>query len=102
MDGAAVQAVAPHLPLTDRITDLLIDMLDYNNGASKAQFQALYYLTAEAHCRAAQGELPTVRRPSRIWDAPAPKQPWYGRDQDLNPLPVVTPKAYRVAGFRVH
>lgn len=94
--------VAPQLSITDRITDLLIDMQYSRKGASQAQLNRLAALTAEAHRQAALGQITLVSRVSRIWDTPDKSKPqWYGRDETLFPLPAVTPRAYRVGGCRV-
>ena len=96
--------VAPQLSITDRITDLLIDMEDAGRGPSLHQLNRLATLTAEAHRQAALGQITLVSRVSRIWDAAPAKatKAWYGRDENLFPLPAVTPRTYRLGGARVH
>lgn len=97
-----VAEAAPYFFLTDRITDLLLDMTDHGKGPSQPQRALLSELTAEAHLLALNGKLPTERRRSRIWDAPpAPKQSWYERDEATHPLPVILTKTFRLGGMRV-
>lgn len=93
---------AAHLPVTDRLTDLLIDITVEEGGGrlSPRQFRQLSALAAEAHQQAAAGALPTVRWRSRIWDEPVEK-PRYGDDDPQNAIPVVyTRRVTRPRGWK--
>lgn len=91
--------VAPHLPIVDRINDLVIDMSDHFAKPSRPQLDRFAQLTAEAWRQAEQG-LVVLASP---WVAPRPvkRELWYGRNEATHPLPVVVPKTYRVSGCRV-
>lgn len=94
--------VAPQLSITDRITDVLLDMKYRRNGPSQAQLDRLATLTAEALRQAGLGLITLVSQVSSVWDAPGQSKPqWYGRDESLWPLPGTTPRSYRVNGIRL-
>ena len=90
---------AGRLPLTDRITDLLIDMSDATGhvSATAPQLRRLAALSAEVHRLVAAGRLATVRLPSRIWDAPRPPRPNLGRDDYAQTLGDTLPRSPRGA-----
>lgn len=96
-DGLA-REVAPQLPILARITDLFIDIDDCGCGPTKSQLARLAKLTDEAMAQAAAGKIQLV---SPVPPPAKTKDPWYGRNQQLSPLPGVTPRSYRMGGSRV-
>ena len=76
------------------------DGSDCGRGATKGQLARLAALTAEAEAQAARGELVLASPLTRTRPTPSAGA-WYERDEKAFPLPVVTPKTYRLGGARI-